>query len=186
MTKLNKICYLMVGLPGSGKSTASEKLIEDMTELSIVSADYFIEQHAKEKNKTYQKAYFSFGEQAEKLMKQQVQQLIKENKNFIWDQTHVYVSTRKKKITMLTQKGYQVIAIVVELSSDELNRRLNKREKETGKKVSQKIIQTMLGNYTRPSYDEGFSDIYLMSDNNQATLIPKTIEINKINHKKLK
>jgi heterogeneous nuclear ribonucleoprotein U-like protein 1 len=173
MTQFNKTCYLMVGLPGSGKTTASEKLIKDITELTIASSDNFTEQYAKEHNQTYQEAYFAFGNEAEKMMKQQIQQLIKDERNFIWDQTNVYASSRKKKISMLTQKKYQVVAIVVELSSEELSKRLEKREKETGKKVPKKIIQTMLDNYTRPNYEEGFSDIYLISDNNEAILLPK-------------
>lgn len=165
----------MVGLPGAGKSTVSNQLLQDIPDLVIVSSDMFIEQYAKEHNKTYQSVYFELGDKPEKWMKQQIQDMIKNGKAFIWDQTNVFATSRKKKITMLRQKKYDVVAIVVEVAPEELNQRLKNREVETGKKVPEKIITNMLENYTRPDYTEGFSEIYLINDN-QAILLPNNQE----------
>ena len=45
-------CYMLVAVPGSGKSTLVEALQKDMPQLGVVSSDVHIERYAKEKNKT--------------------------------------------------------------------------------------------------------------------------------------
>lgn len=170
---MSQICYLMVGLPGSGKSTLCQNLLNENQELEIVSTDEFIEQYAKEKNMTYGKAMRELGDKPQALMNNKIQKLLKDKKSFIWDQTNVFISARKKKIKMLSQNKYTVIAIVTELSFEELNRRLDKRVSEGGKRINIKIINDMVEGYTRPLYNEGFSEIYLISDDNQFKLLEK-------------
>ena len=170
---MSQICYLMVGLPGSGKSTLCQNLLNENPELEIVSTDEFIEQYAKEKNMTYGKAMRELGDKPQALMNNKIQKLLKDKKSFIWDQTNVFISARKKKIKMLSQNKYTVIAIVTELSFEELNRRLDKRVSEGGKRINIKIINDMVEGYTRPLYNEGFSEIYLISDDNQFKLLEK-------------
>ena len=170
---MSQICYLMVGLPGSGKSTLCQNLLNENQELEIVSTDEFIEQYAKEKNMTYGKAMRELGDKPQALMNNKIQKLLKDKKSFIWDQTNVFISARKKKIKMLSQNKYTVIAIVTELSFEELNRRLDKRVSEGGKRINIKIINDMVEGYTGPLYNEGFSEIYLISDDNQFKLLEK-------------
>lgn len=170
---MTKKCYMMVGVPGCGKSTATDELIKKNPQLEIISTDIFIEQYAKKEDKTYQQVYREIQDGAQKWMNQQIKEVMNKDKDFIWDQTNVYLTSRTKKMSKLRQNHYEIIAIVVELTEQELKRRIDKRAKETGKKISYKIMQDMLTNYVRPDYSEGFSEIYIIGDDGEAKLAPK-------------
>lgn len=175
-----KTCYMLVGLPGSGKSTMSEQLLKDMPGLEVVSTDIYVEQHAKAHNISFNEAMRALGDKPKAQMNNRVQQLMKEEKSFIWDQTNVFVSARLKKLKALLKNKYEVVALVTELSPEELSRRLEKRITEGGKQVSWKIINNMQENYSRPSYSEGFSQVYLVQDDAIARLLEKPIMKNRI------
>lgn len=168
-----RICYMMVGLPGCGKSTASEKLLKEIEDLTVISTDEYVEKYAKEVGKTYNEVYRELGDKPQKWMNQQIKELIKEQKTFVWDQTNVFASARMKKINMLKQNGYEVTAIVVEISEEELNKRIKKRTSEGGKKIPYNVLGDMKKNYTRPDYNEGFKEIYIIGDNNIPVLMNK-------------
>ena len=111
------ICYFLIGLPGSGKSTWADDLIIKNPELEIVSMDYFIEQEAVRQNKKYNDVYREFAETAEKLMKQKLSEIIKEKKSFIWDQINISENIRRKKIARLKQNKYENHAIAFSLNA---------------------------------------------------------------------
>jgi predicted kinase len=166
-------CYMLVGLPGVGKSTLSAKMLEENPKLIIVSTDQYVEDYAKKHNKKYNEVIRETSEDAKKWMSLQIKKTINLKLDFIWDQTNVISSSRKKKISMLSQNKYDIIALVFELSDDELNKRLTKRLSQNGKKIPQKIIENMKQEYTRPSYSEGFLEIYLVQPSNDLELIQK-------------
>lgn len=174
-------CYMLIGLPGSGKSTISEGLLKDMPDLIIVSTDEYIEKYARERGKKYEEVYREVGEDAQKWMNVRIRQIINEKKNFAWDQTNVFKSARKKKISMLEQNKYDVVAVALHLSEEELERRLINRVAKGGKKISYKIIQDMKDSYELPSYEERFKEVYLIGDNGAFHLVdkPSVIKIGK-------
>lgn len=174
-------CYMLIGLPGSGKSTISEGLLKDMPDLIIVSTDEYIEKYARERGKKYEEVYREAGEDAQKWMNVRIRQIINEKKNFAWDQTNVFKSARKKKISMLEQNKYDVVAVALHLSEEELERRLINRVAKGGKKISYKIIQDMKASYELPSYEERFKEVYLIGDNGAFHLVdkPSVIKIGK-------
>jgi predicted kinase len=152
---------MMVGVPGSGKSTAIKALLKDMPHLQVVSTDDYIDKIAEKKGKTYSEVYSDSIDDATKWLKSQVQKFIKEKTDFIWDQTNVVKTARLKRMANLSSNGFDVIAIVFEVPLEELHQRLDKRAKETGKFISRKLLETMLNDYTRPGYDEGFKSIII-------------------------
>ena len=169
---------MLVGVPGSGKSTICNELLNHSNDLIVLSTDEYIEKYAKERNKTYDEVHRESVADAQKWMNNQIRVLMNEKKNFIWDQTNVFKSARRKKIANLKQKKYNIVAVVLELSPEELTNRLSKRENSGGKHISEKIIQDMLASYERPSYEEGFCDIYLIKDNGVPKLVEKTLNLN--------
>lgn len=175
---MKRICYMLIGVPGCGKSTISEELIKDMPQLQIASSDLIIDQYAKKKGKTYSQVHRDYVEEAQKIMTRQVQDMMKKGESFIWDQTNVFASARKKKMTTLTQNKYSVIAITIELTPEELEKRLKKRVDNGGKFISPKIVADMLLNYTRPTYDEGYQEVYVIQDDGHAHLIEKDPSLN--------
>ena len=168
-------CYMLIGLPGSGKSTVCEELLKDIPDIVVVSTDEYIEKYAKERGKKYEEVYREVGEDAQKWMNVRIRQLMNEKKNFIWDQTNVFKSARKKKISMLEQNKYEVVAVALYLSEEELGKRLSNRVAQGGKKISYKIIQDMKEAYELPTYDEKFKEIYLIGDTGAFHLVDKPI-----------
>lgn len=154
-------CYMMVGVPGSGKSTAIQALLKDMPHLQVVSTDDYIDRVAEKKGQTYSEVYQDTIDDATKWLKAQVQKHIKDKVDFIWDQTNVVKTARLKKMANLASNRFEVIAIVFEVPVEELHQRLDKRAKDTGKFISRKLLENMLNDYTRPGYDEGFKSIII-------------------------
>jgi len=164
---------MLIGIPGSGKSTSVKQLQEEFPSFKVASSDEYIDKIAKQKGKTYDEVHFEAIDDATKFLKYQVNSFLKNKENFIWDQTNIVKSSRIKKLKNLISNNYSVIAIVIELSPEELQTRLNKRTQEGGKTLSAKIIQCMIESYEKPTYDEGFDSILLIGDNGAAMEIPK-------------
>lgn len=169
-----KICYMLIGIPGSGKSSIAKEIKSQYPDVVIISSDIYIDNIALERGLSYSEVYRDTIEDAEKWASKQLENAIKNKKNIVWDQTNVFESARKKKISRMHQNKYDVIAMSLELSSEELRKRHNKRKADGGKHISYKIIQNMVDNYVRPHYGEGFAEVYLINDIGALTLIPKT------------
>ena len=158
------ICYFLIGLPGSGKSTWADDLIIKNPELEIVSMDYFIEQEAVRQNKKYNDVYREFAETAEKLMKQKLSEIIKEKKSFIWDQINISENIRRKKIARLKQNKYEIHAIAFSLNEETWKNRLDNRVNLGGKIISKKVLEEMKQNFVFPNINEGFSSLVIIGD----------------------
>lgn len=170
---MKRLCYMLIGVPGSGKSTVAQSLLDENSQLKIASTDLLIEQYAAKKGKTYSQVHREYVDQATKGMNLQIQSMMKKGESFIWDQTNVFASARKKKLTTLLQNKYTVIAITIELSPNELQKRLTERVANGSKFVGDKIIADLLLNYSRPTYSEGFEEIYVIEDDGNSVLVAK-------------
>lgn len=168
-------CYMLIGLPGSGKSTVCQDLLKELPGIIILSTDEYIENYAKSKGKKYEEVYREVGDDAQKWMNTRIKQLINERKSFIWDQTNVFKSARRKKISMLEQNKYQVIAVALDISEEELSKRLKGRVDSGGKRVSYKVISEMKLAYELPSYEERFSDIFIIDNTGAFKLLEKPL-----------
>lgn len=165
-------CYMMIGVPGSGKSTAIKELQKEMPHLQCVSSDEYLEKLAEKKGKTYNDVHSENIDSAIKWMNAQIQSFIKNKQDFVWDQTNIVKSSRLKKLKNLMSNKYDVIGIAFEIPMDELYKRLSKRVEDGGKFISPKIIENMLKDYERPTYDEGFKSI-MLTQSGQFYELPK-------------
>lgn len=150
---------MLVGLPGSGKSTYIEKLLEKYPERDyvIISSDDIIEEVALKEGKTYSEVFEKTVGYATAEMKRRAKAAAADGRNIIWDQTNMTVKSRTSK--MKDFAGYNFSAVVFSLTDEELNRRLKKRESETGKVIPGFIIKNMANSYVAPSKSEGFENI---------------------------
>lgn len=150
-----KKLYVLVGVPGSGKSTwvKNQKWADQCV---VVSTDEFVEDYAKECGQTYSEVFDDYMPTAVKLMADKVVRAREAGKDIIWDQTSTSIATRAKKIRMLPD--YYKIAVVFNKPDDEeLKRRLASRP---GKNVPWAVIDQMWGSWEDPTEEEGFSEIW--------------------------
>ena len=149
---------LLVGLPGSGKSTYIKNLLANSDkQYQVLSTDNYIERESSKVGKTYSEGYADFIDAASKNINIEFRQAVNAKQNIIWDQTNL--SAKKRKGILSQLKNYKKTAIVFEVPNDELFARLEKRGQETGKYISKKIIEDMQSRYEKPTYDEGFDQL---------------------------
>lgn len=151
---MNKL-YVLVGVPGSGKSTWIKNQ-DWVGDTPVVSTDFFVEEYAKMQGKTYSEVFQEYMPIAVRLMANQVHIARANRKDIIWDQTSTTVETRAKKIRMLPD--YYKIAVVFKVPEpDELVRRLTSRP---GKNIPAEVMESMIKNFEIPTEDEGFDEIW--------------------------
>jgi predicted kinase len=147
--------YVLVGVPGSGKSTWIRNQIWALG-LTVVSTDAFVEQEAHRQGKTYSEVFDEYMPTAVKLMAEQVVQAREAGHDIIWDQTSTTVASRKKKFKMLP--NYHAVAVVFATPEPpELERRLASRP---GKNIPWNVMQGMISSFKMPTEDEGFDEIW--------------------------
>lgn len=164
---------MLIGVPGSGKSTLSQDIIKENPQVKLLSSDIYIEEKAAQEGKTYGQMYRELNEAAVKWLNIAIKQCMNKKESFIWDQTNTVATARSRKVRTLLQNKYEVIGIALSLPEEELYKRLNKRKEEGGKHIPFKIIQSQMSEYTLPNYEEGFDQIYIVNENNEYTLLPK-------------
>lgn len=166
-----KICYLMIGLPGSGKSTWIENFLKDNSDFQVISPDFFIEEFAKKNNKKYNEVFREVSDDALKKAKAFLRESLNLNLPIIWDQTNLTEKTRIKKVKQLKDKKYKVIAVTFVLSDEEWKKRIQTRKDSGGKHLSYKTIMNMKEMFVLPTYKEGFDEIYIIDDKNIQILL---------------
>lgn len=144
--------YMLVGVPGSGKSTFIKKFMS--TDFVILSTDDFIEQKAAQEKKTYSQVFQRYIKAATQNLNQSLLKAIQEKKSIIWDQTNLTVANRKKKLDQIPD-FYEKIAVYFKIPHD-LKERLASRP---GKNIPDDVMKNMINTIEKPSKNEGFSQI---------------------------
>jgi predicted kinase len=147
--------YVLVGVPGSGKSTwvADQNWGKDCV---YVSTDEYVERFAKRLGKTYNDVFDTVMPRAVKLMARTVVRARNSNRDIIWDQTSTTVKSRLKKFNMLPD--YYHIAVVFKTpDNNELQKRLASRP---GKNIPRSVVDSMIKNFEMPTEEEGFKEIW--------------------------
>lgn len=153
------ILTVLVGLPGSGKSTS---IPNDFTGF-VYSTDRFIEEAAKHFGITYNEAFFDNIKNATHSMDTLLSYAIKNKSDIIWDQTNMSAKKRRGILGRIPA-SYKKICICrvpprTAQEWSELDRRLASRE---GKTIPHHIIESMADSYVEPELDEGFDYIQIL------------------------
>ena len=149
--------YVLVGVPGSGKTTWIGHQAFDWDNTVIISTDKYVEQYAIAMNKTYSDVFKEYMPTAVDKMAQAAVDAFKANKVVVWDQTSTSVSTRAKKLRM-APAHYTKIAVVFETPRKDIHDKFLNRP---GKKIPSEVIQSMISNFVYPSVSEGFDKIII-------------------------
>lgn len=156
-------CYVMVGVPATGKSTHIQKMVQMDPDLFVYSTDNFIDRVATEEGKTYSEVFADTIDEATKTMNSWLDTTIRERGNIAWDQTNLGVKKRAKIVRRLRNAGYNVEAIVFmhpdpvdTVGIYEWRERLEGRP---GKIIPEHVLENMIERFEMPSYNEGFEKI---------------------------
>lgn len=152
--------YVLVGLPGSGKSTWVREKNRD-GKYVLISSDDHLEMYAKSRGKTYSDVFDEYVKQATAMMRTDFKEAIEDGKSIIWDQTNM-TSKKRKGILQQIPKNYRKIAVVFQLDPAELMRRLDKRAQDEGKHIPNHILSSMAKSFEMPSKAEGFNEILVV------------------------
>lgn len=148
---------MLIGLPGTGKSTWAQQNASKLGDAAYISSDVIIERLAKEQGKTYDEAFEGNIEAAEREMFQQVADAIASGRDVIWDQTNLSKWVRAEKLAMFPD-NYNKIALFFEIPEDH-DMRLAGRPNKT---IPPRILQHMKNRTERPDLREGFTFIMVL------------------------
>lgn len=143
---------MMVGLPGSGKSTIARIHYPNHV---VISTDSIVETYAKENETTYSAVFDTYIKTATKKMHEQLEWAIDSNLDIVWDQTNLTRRVRASKLRLIPEH-YDRHAVVVSTSPGELVRRLSEREKYEGKYIPPHVMRQMVETFQPVDSDEGF------------------------------
>jgi predicted kinase len=147
--------YMLVGVPGSGKSTWVEH--QNWSKNCVcLSSDKFIEECAVSVGKTYNEVFDEYVKTASQLLTKRAITTNVAETDAIWDQTNLTVKSRAGKLKLFP--CYKKIAVVFKTPEpDELARRLASRP---GKTISDAVMASMTSIFQMPSEEEGFVEIW--------------------------
>jgi len=149
--------YVLVGVPGSGKSTWIGHQTFNWDNTVIISTDRFVERHAMSVGKTYGEVFEEYMPTAVKLMAESALLAFAEGKDVVWDQTSTTVSTRAKKLRMAPDT-YTKIAVVFNTPSPAIHARMLDRP---GKVIPEEVMQDMIARFEMPTVEEGFDKVII-------------------------
>jgi predicted kinase len=160
------VLFVMIGVPGSGKSTFTEKLISAYPgSWHIASTDAMIDKLAEEQQSTYSDIFKTVNfKQLQKTMQANMQDAFSQKQHVVFDRTNMGKKSRKIAFDLLDEakvfKDYARVALDFTIDEKVLKERLQARGKATGKWIPESVIKSMFDNYQPPSKEEGFTYIF--------------------------
>jgi len=147
--------YVLVGVPGSGKSTWINRQKFDWNNTALISTDKLVDLHAQSTGQSYSEVFKSYMPQAVNLMATEAQEAFEDNLDVVWDQTSTTRASRAKKLRM-TPRHYTKIAVVFETPTADVHAKWLDRP---GKEIPTNVIDDMISKFEPPSTAEGFDQI---------------------------
>lgn len=155
--KENPIITFLIGPPASGKSTWKA---ENAKNAISISRDDLVDEMRKGTGMTYAETFGNkeFQGKVNTALDNHINKTVKSGKDIVVDMTNMNAASRKKVLPKVPSY-YIKNAVVFQTSRPEILRRLEKREKETGKHVGINIVDDMISRYEAPTKAEGFDNI---------------------------
>ena len=150
----DKVIFLMIGIPGSGKTTIRETQLEYLGDYVVISSDDYIEFFAAAAGSTYSEVFSTAIKHADSHINHQLEYALKHGKNIVWDQTNLTTKKRKYVLSKIPD-DYKRVAIFV----DPPLQVALQRNSERSRKVPEEVIEKMYNSLELPQYAEGFDQI---------------------------
>jgi tRNA uridine 5-carbamoylmethylation protein Kti12 len=148
--------YMLVGLPGTGKSTWIMNYAQLDSNTVVLSSDYYVGTLASAVGMTYSEGFKQFISPATELLEDDLVYAVENNLSIYWDQTNLTESVRAERLKKIPAH-YRKVAIVFNLpvQDGEWKRRLDR----PGKVIPHTVIAEMMNSYREPTHSEGFDEI---------------------------
>ncbi|XP_017541534.1 heterogeneous nuclear ribonucleoprotein U-like protein 1 isoform X2 [Pygocentrus nattereri] len=161
-TKADCEMLMMVGLPGSGKTTWSSKYSEQHPEkkYNILGTNAIMEKMkvmGLRRQRNYAGRWDVLIQQATQCLNRLIQIAARKKRNYILDQTNVYGSAQRRK--MRPFEGFQRKAIVICPTDEDLKERTLKRTDEEGKDVPDHAVLEMKANFVLPEAGDFLDEV---------------------------
>jgi len=157
---------MLVGLPACGKTTWAQEHAEKHPDARymVLSTDHILEQMKVSglTRSNYSVRWEQLMPEASEVLNKLIEVASKRRRNYLWDQTNVYASARRRKLAPF--RGFLKRAVVLVLSSPTLEQRTRAREASEGKVVPEEAVQQMRSNFMPPSTSEGFDEVEFVGD----------------------
>ena len=145
---------IMVGIPGSGKSTFAQNYIKDANNISTV---WISRDEVRYSLISGTDEYFAKEKDVFKLFVKKINTALAEGKDVIADATHINAQSRKKLFSSITVPDIQIEACVMGTSLQECL--VNNEKREGRARVPKEAILRMYRQFEYPSFSEGFTSI---------------------------
>lgn len=142
------IFTMLVGLPGSGKSTYAAGMSGDFTYLST---DALVEARAAELGLTYNDVWPDYIGEATRIVNEDFRAAVKARRDIVWDQTNLSAKKRRRVLSQLPGVC-RVVTVHEGIRQDRLLRR-------PGKTIPAHVDKSMRETFVYPDKDEGFDEI---------------------------
>ena len=158
---------MMVGLPGAGKTVWAMKYANDHPEKKycVLGTNTIMDKMkvmGLMRKRNYHGRWDALIKQATDTLNKMFKIAERKNRNYILDQTNVYFSARRRKMSNF--RGYRRIAAVLVTTDEVLKERTAKREEEEGKIVPESAVLEMKANFVLPEVGEFFDDVWFIEE----------------------
>ena len=143
-------CYVMIGMPGSGKSTYALELSKKTGAVLLSSDDIALELYGHNNDNN--------GKEVFKEMRRRALVAVGEGKDVIFDCTNLSISARRKRIMFGKLNHCKVIGIYINTPFEECLRRNASRKRQ----VPNKRMYEFYADRVEPSKDEGFDELIIV------------------------
>ena len=148
---------MLVGLPGSGKSTAARRLAPAIMgqgrAVEIVGTDAYLEAEAKRRGLSYAAVFAEAFETAEARMWRQARAAVRTRTSVIWDQTNLTVNARRRRLSLFPEDYLRIAAVMTTADGEAWERNL---ARVAGRAVPRDAFDRMRAEFRRPGGEEGF------------------------------
>lgn len=146
-------CFIMmIGLPGSGKSTIAKEIANEIGASIFSSDDYRLKLLGDVNDQSNNSLVFD-------TLQKDLIIAIQEGKNVIFDATNVTLKSRLRVLQLLSKYDVMKVAYHMNTSYEQCIINDKKRERSVGDAVIKKFLER----YQCPQYFEGFDEIVLHS-----------------------
>ena len=151
------LLIMLVGLPGSGKSAAAERLASVTRSqgrpCEIIGTDVYLEAEAARRGLPYTTIFAEQCDLADAIMWRQAKEVIRRRISVIWDQTNLTVNGRRRRLCLFP-RDYLCIAAVMPTANDKAWERNLARGPDRA--VPEDAFNRMRAEFRRPSEEEDF------------------------------